>query len=59
MAKDTEGSVIWYFRLTKETYIISGQFNSISSYRGARYYDEFEPVKRVEVRSSHCVFKFS
>uniref|UniRef100_A0A6U4UIT3 EF-hand domain-containing protein n=1 Tax=Hemiselmis andersenii TaxID=464988 RepID=A0A6U4UIT3_HEMAN len=47
VARDTEGYVLWKFKKSNETYIITGQFNSISSYRGEKYYDDMEPVKRV------------
>lgn len=47
MVPHNQGSLLWHFRLTDETYLISGQLNSISSFRGDKYYDEMAPVKKV------------
>lgn len=58
VARDTEGSVLWQFKLTKETYIITGQLSSISAYRGEKYYDEMAPVKKVQAEEDPGLIQY-
>jgi hypothetical protein len=52
MVPHNQGSLLWHFRLTNETYLISGQLNNISSFRGDKYYDEMAPVKKVPTKKT-------